>query len=95
MRFLTSRRPVRDPHGGFHKAAPTPATRAHPRWMRFAAALLAAGPFCAAAQVPRAMTATATTEHVHGRRIEYVLAGHGTPAVIFENGLGGTLDNWR
>jgi pimeloyl-ACP methyl ester carboxylesterase len=35
------------------------------------------------------------TENVNGHRVEYVLAGQGSPAVIFENGLGGTLDHWQ
>lgn len=57
---------------------------------QMAALLLAANPAPAA---PPA--ATAVTENVNGRQVEYVQAGHGTPAVVFENGLGGTLDNWR
>lgn len=36
----------------------------------------------------------AVTETVGGRRVEYVIAGEGSPVVVFENGLGGTLDWW-
>lgn len=36
----------------------------------------------------------ARTELVGERRIEYALAGQGTPVVVFENGLGGTMDWW-
>lgn len=35
-----------------------------------------------------------TTDTVGGRTVEYVLAGEGTPVVVFENGLGATLDWW-
>lgn len=35
-----------------------------------------------------------TTQSVDGRQVEYILAGQGTPVVVFENGLGGTLDWW-
>lgn len=41
------------------------------------------------ATVPGAVTAT-----VDGRQVEYVLAGQGEPVVVFENGLGATLDWW-
>ena len=41
------------------------------------------------ATVPGAATAT-----VDGRQVEYVLAGQGGPVVVFENGLGATLDWW-
>lgn len=41
------------------------------------------------ATVPGAATAT-----VDGRQVEYVLAGQGEPVVVFENGLGATLDWW-
>ena len=36
----------------------------------------------------------ASTHLVADRRVEYVVAGHGAPAVVFENGLGGALDWW-
>ena len=35
-----------------------------------------------------------TTDSVDGRKVEYVLAGQGAPVVVFENGLGATLDWW-
>lgn len=35
-----------------------------------------------------------TTSVIAERRVEYVVAGHGTPAVVFENGLGGRLEWW-
>lgn len=35
------------------------------------------------------------TRHVDNRRIEYALVKHGTPPVIFENGLGATMDWWE
>jgi pimeloyl-ACP methyl ester carboxylesterase len=41
------------------------------------------------ATVPGAVTAT-----VDGRQVEHVLAGQGEPVVVFENGLGATLDWW-
>lgn len=31
---------------------------------------------------------------MEGRAVESVVAGQGTPVVVFENGLGGTLDGW-
>lgn len=34
------------------------------------------------------------TEAIGGRRVEHIVAGRGTPVVVFENGLGGTLDWW-
>lgn len=33
-------------------------------------------------------------ETVGGRKVEYAVAGQGAPVVVFENGLGGTLDWW-
>lgn len=36
----------------------------------------------------------ATTEQINNQRVEYVLATHGTHTVVFENGLGGTIDWW-
>lgn len=36
----------------------------------------------------------ATTQAVGGLQVEHVVAGQGTPVVVFENGLGGTLDWW-
>ncbi len=36
----------------------------------------------------------ATTDTLEGRTVEYVLAGQGAPAVVFENGLGAKLDWW-
>ncbi|MDD2180511.1 alpha/beta hydrolase [Acidovorax sp. D2M1] len=35
-----------------------------------------------------------TTDRVDGRKVEYVQAGQGAPVVVFENGLGATLDWW-
>lgn len=45
------------------------------------------------------VSACATIEGVNTsviaeKRVEYVTAGHGTPAVVFENGLGGRLESW-
>jgi len=34
------------------------------------------------------------TDRLGERRVEYVLAGKGAPAVVFESGLGGTMDWW-
>lgn len=36
----------------------------------------------------------ATTDTVAGRRVESLVAGQGAPVIVFENGLGGTLDWW-
>lgn len=36
----------------------------------------------------------ATTGTVAGRSVEFALEGEGTPVVVFENGLGATLDWW-
>lgn len=36
----------------------------------------------------------AHTEVIQGKRVEFVRAGRGSPAVVFENGLGGRLDWW-
>lgn len=41
------------------------------------------------ASLPNAMT-----DHVDNRRVEYTLTRNGNQAVIFENGLGGTMDWW-
>lgn len=35
-----------------------------------------------------------TTAVVAEKRVEHVIAGRGAPPVVFENGLGGTLDWW-
>lgn len=35
-----------------------------------------------------------TTSFLDGRNVEHVMAGHGAPAVVFENGLGGRLQWW-
>lgn len=35
-----------------------------------------------------------TTSSLDGRKVEHFVAGHGTPAVVFENGLGGQLQWW-
>jgi pimeloyl-ACP methyl ester carboxylesterase len=35
-----------------------------------------------------------TTSSLDGRNVEHVVAGHGAPAVVFENGLGGRLEWW-
>lgn len=49
---------------------------------------------CAALAAGCASLPDARTERVGERRVEYALAGQGTPVVVFENGLGGTLDGW-
>ena len=36
----------------------------------------------------------AATDTAGGRQVEYVVSGQGSPVVVFENGLGGTLDWW-
>ncbi|MDO9250457.1 MAG: alpha/beta hydrolase [Hydrogenophaga sp.] len=36
----------------------------------------------------------AVSEIVDNRKVEHLVAGQGSPVVIFENGLGGTLDWW-
>lgn len=36
----------------------------------------------------------ACTERLGGQRVEYALSGQGTPVVVFESGLGGTMDWW-
>lgn len=36
----------------------------------------------------------AETTHAGGRQVEHVVSGQGSPVVVFENGLGGTLDWW-
>lgn len=36
----------------------------------------------------------ATTERIQGRQVEYAWAHQATETVVFENGLGGTLDWW-
>lgn len=41
-----------------------------------------------------ATTEGARTEVIDGRRVELALAGSGQPAVVLENGLGGSLDWW-
>lgn len=35
-----------------------------------------------------------TTSPLDGRNVEHVVTGHGAPAVVFENGLGGRLQWW-
>ncbi|RIX42048.1 MAG: alpha/beta hydrolase [Rhodocyclales bacterium GT-UBC] len=35
-----------------------------------------------------------TTSSLDGRKVEHVVAGQGTPVVVFENGLGGRLQWW-
>lgn len=35
-----------------------------------------------------------TTSSLDGRNVEHFVAGHGAPAVVFENGLGGRLQWW-
>jgi pimeloyl-ACP methyl ester carboxylesterase len=37
----------------------------------------------------------ANTERIDGQRVEYAQIGHGSPAVVFENGLGATMGSWR
>jgi pimeloyl-ACP methyl ester carboxylesterase len=37
----------------------------------------------------------ATTEQIGNRHVEYALSKHGSGIVVFENGLGGTLDWWE
>jgi pimeloyl-ACP methyl ester carboxylesterase len=44
---------------------------------------------CACANIPGSQIDT-----IDGRKIEYVTARHNTQTVVFENGLGGTLDWW-
>lgn len=34
------------------------------------------------------------TQTLGEREVEHIVAGQGTPVVVFENGLGGTLDGW-
>lgn len=36
----------------------------------------------------------ATTDRIDKRQVEYALTGNGNGAVVFENGLGGTIDWW-
>ncbi len=45
-------------------------------------------------QVGCASVSGVTTILVADRTVEYVQAGHGSPAVVFENGLDGRLDWW-
>jgi pimeloyl-ACP methyl ester carboxylesterase len=54
------------------------------------AALLTAGLSTPAQPLPEN-----ATDNIAGRQIEYFISRHGRPVVVFENGLGGTLDNWR
>jgi pimeloyl-ACP methyl ester carboxylesterase len=35
-----------------------------------------------------------TTSSLDGRKVDHVVTGHGTPVVVFENGLGGRLQWW-
>ncbi|MFO1210687.1 MAG: alpha/beta hydrolase [Amaricoccus sp.] len=56
-------------------------------------------PGLAALLVAAALAGCATTEGaktslIDGRRVEFVSAGSGAPTVVFENGLGGSLDWW-
>jgi pimeloyl-ACP methyl ester carboxylesterase len=44
---------------------------------------------CACASIPGSQIDT-----IDGKKIEYVVAQHNTRTVVFENGLGGTLDWW-
>lgn len=44
---------------------------------------------CACASLPNT-----TAETVNGREVEYIVSRHDGPTVVFENGLGGTLDWW-
>lgn len=49
---------------------------------------------CAALATGCTSLPDARTERVAERRVEYALAGQGRPVVVFENGLGGTMDSW-
>lgn len=56
-------------------------------------------PACVALLLGAALAACATTEGarpsvVAGKQVELVIAGSGEPTVVFENGLGGSLDWW-
>jgi pimeloyl-ACP methyl ester carboxylesterase len=51
-------------------------------------------PLLAAALAGCATLHDASTEQIEGRRVEYLLVRHDTPAVVFENGLGGTFNWW-
>lgn len=55
------------------------------RWSAFLAA---------AALVACATTEGARAPVIDGKRVEMVIAGRGAPTVVFENGLGGSLDWW-
>lgn len=35
-----------------------------------------------------------STQTIQGRKVEYIVSRHDGPTVVFENGLGGTLDGW-
>lgn len=52
-------------------------------------AVLLAGCLSACSSLPDQVS-----ERVGDRRLEYALVRHATPAVVFENGLGGRLDWW-
>lgn len=49
---------------------------------------------CAALASSCASLPDARTDRIDERRVEYALAGGGAPPVIFESGLGGTMDGW-
>ncbi len=59
------------------------------RSLRIAASILGACLLGSCASLPGA-----TVHSVAGKRVEFVVAGQGTPAVVFESGLGGTVDWW-
>lgn len=56
---------------------------------RFAISLLLATLASGCASLPKT-----TTAQIDNRRIEYALTGNGNKTVVFENGLGGTMDWW-
>lgn len=48
---------------------------------------------CAWLSACASLTGTAT-ETIDGRQVEFIVARHPGPTVVFENGLGGKLDGW-
>jgi pimeloyl-ACP methyl ester carboxylesterase len=59
-------------------------------------AVALSGPACRAQ--PRTESAPLMTKHlvdIGGRQMNLICLGHGTPAVVFESGLGGHLLNWK
>lgn len=60
---------------------------------RFAVLAMALATASAALQGCASLTGTALAR-VQGREVEFIAARHAGPAVVFENGLGGTVDWW-